>query len=104
MLLNLRDTFPIENISYKMDQNKYFKKGTTYASTHTSPTKVDSNLKYQLIYRKEIHHKGIANMTTIKLGSSCGANIVIEQEIDSSSYFHKPVVQRWNTPFSSWWC
>ena len=55
-------------------------------------------------HRKDIHHEGITNMTTMMLGSSCGANTMIEQERDSSSYFHKPIVQRWTTPFSSWWC
>jgi hypothetical protein len=43
-------------------------------------------------------------MTIIMLDSSYGDNTMIEQERDRSSYFQKPIVQRWTTPLSSLWC
>ena len=103
MLFHLMHTFPIENISYKLDQHKYLKKGYTICIYSYISHKRGFQSQIST-HRIEIDHKGITNMTTIMLGSSCGANTMIEQERDSSRYFHKPIVQRWNTPFSSWWC
>jgi hypothetical protein len=47
-----------------------------------------------------IHHIGISYNHDRKL---IWHLINIGQERDRSSYCHKPIVQRWTTPSSSWW-
>jgi hypothetical protein len=63
---------------------------------------IDSNLISQY-HKIKIHHIGITYMTIVMLGRSYGSKIYEEQERNRSSYCQKPIVQRWNTPPSSWW-